>query len=204
VEQVQYFSVFVLSKTLNLATFLTVIWLLWTSTGQQHHVQKLSQQQSQANREWQRSLSDTAATIRSENSAEILQVAAARPASTGSADQEARISALTDEISGYQQRIAGIERSAELKLTLNQILQAEFNKVADPQSAAEQLLATKEAIWRKSTEEEMLTQSLQSLMAPIDILADSWQQGYTENSVATIYRVIADSINQLEQDGRGR
>ena len=80
-------------------------------------------------------------------------------------------------------------------------MSAELLKVDDPKAASDKLLATKEVIWRTSTEHKSLEQTLQSLMAPIDILAAEWSDGYVDNSVSTIHNILSKSIAILQSEG---
>ncbi len=198
----------VLLKTLNLAVFLVVLWLLWSGTGGYYSVSELASQQANQARA-HASLNERVAKaeeglgLAEQRSNEILQLAAAAPQQQTGVDAE-QLSQLRREIEGYQQKLSAFEKTAELKQALNTIIKAEFLKTDDSAQAAELLLSTKEAIWRKSTDEAEIEQSLQSLMAPIDILAGEWQQGYTDNTVSTIYRILGDSIAILENSGGSR
>ena len=199
-------SACVLLKTLNLAVFLTVLWLLWTGTGGNHTVAHLANQQAQQMRA-HATLNDRLASaedrLDEQRSNELIQLAAAVPAKQPEVDSEVT-NQLRLEIDGYRQQLSAVEKTAELKQALNTVIGAEFLKTTNSTQAAEQLLSVKEVIWRKSTEEAAVEQSLQSLMAPIDILAGEWQQGFTDNSVSTIYRVLGDSITILERPGGSR
>lgn len=180
-----------------------MLWLLWTGTGGNHDVSHLASQQAQQARAYA-SLGDRIAIaedrLNERRSDQLIQLAAAVPAKQPEVDTELT-NQLRLEIDGYRKQLSAVEKTAELKQALSTIIDAEFLKTTDSALAAEQLLSTKEVIWRKSTDEAEVEQSLQSLMAPIDILAGEWQQGFTDNSVATIYRILGDSIAILERPG---
>lgn len=189
-------------QTLNMATMIVVAWLLWQQAGLRQQLAVSHQQRIQA--------VSTVATLKRELSSlekkideQKPDIAAALSAQIAPPQQNnnAEINNLKAEITGYQAKIARIEKSKELKLTLDQVMSAELLKVDDPKAASDKLLATKEVIWRTSTEHKSLEQTLQSLMAPIDILAAEWSDGYVDNSVSTIHNILSKSIAILQSEG---
>ena len=187
-------------KTLNIATLLVVVWLLWNHAALQRAVSNTNNGHAVTGQ--------VLTNLRSElkkledkvdEPAPVL--AAAQVQAQPDANQTAEINALKAQISGFQAKVGQMNRSKELKETLNQIVQADFDKTGNAAEAAEKLLSTKEVIWRTSTEYKSVEQTLQSLMAPIDILAGEWQQGYTDNTVATIHRVLSNAITVLDREG---
>lgn len=191
----------VLIKTINLATFLVVLWLLWTSSAQNYRITDIERSTQQVYRSVDRRLDDTAESLQNQNEAALLTLAAARPAETNNIGNGALVSELRLEVDNYRNKLRVYERTNQLKVLLQTVMSAEFDKIANPSRAAETLLSTKEGIWQKSLEEEQIQQGLQSLMAPIDILAGEWADGYTANSVSTIYKILNDSIQTLEATG---
>lgn len=181
---------------------IVVAWLLWQQAGLRQQLAVSHQQRIQA--------VSTVATLKRELSSlekkideQKPDIAAALSAQIAPPQQNnnAEINNLKAEITGYQAKIARIEKSKELKLTLDQVMSAELLKVDDPKAASDKLLATKEVIWRTSTEHKSLEQTLQSLMAPIDILAAEWSDGYVDNSVSTIHNILSKSIAILQSEG---
>lgn len=193
----------VILKTLNLAVFLTVLWLLWSGTAGYYDVSQLAgkqAQQARAQATLNQRLTKAEERLNQHQSNPLVQLAPAMPAAQPELDAELT-NQLRLEIDGYRKQLSALEKTAELKQALNTIIDAEFLKSSDSAQAADQLLSTKEVIWRKSTDEAEVKQSLQSLMAPIDILAGEWHEGFTDNTVATIYRILGDSIAIIERAG---
>lgn len=199
-----YFARMIL-KTLNLATILVVAWLLWQQAG-------LRQEQSAligAQAGYQSVLAHLSNKISAidakqkdlETKAIAAPVALAAATPKVNSNQSAEINGLKAEIANYKGRITKLNKTSELKQTLATVMEAEFAKLEDSNGAAETLLSTKEVIWRSSTEHNAVEQTLQSLMAPIDILAGEWKEGYTDNTVDTIHSVLSRAIAVLESEG---
>ncbi len=191
-------------KTLNLATILVVVWLLWQQAGMRH--EQFALHQAQAG--YQGAMSSVQNTVASlEKRQSTLEtkvnevppaIAAATPANP---NHNAEINGLKAEIANYKGQVERLNKTSELKQTIDTVTDAELSKYDDPSSAAEKLLSTKEVIWRTSTEHDAVRQTLQSLMAPIDILAGEWNEGHTDNSVGAIHSVLTRAITVLESEG---
>lgn len=191
-------------KTLNLATVLVVAWLLWQQAGLRAQQTALIQAQS-GNQTAMSSLLNAVNTL--DDRQDALETKAAEPpvaiaaATPADPNHSAEINGLKAEIANYKGQVSRLNKTSELKQTIATITDAEFSKYEDSAGAAEKLLSTKEVIWRTSTEHDAITQTLQSLMAPIDILAGEWSEGYTDNSVSTIHNVLTRAIAILESEG---
>jgi len=189
-------------KTLNIATLLVVVWLLWNQAALQRAVSTTNSGHAatgQALNTMRFELKKIEAKM--DEPAPVLAAAQVQVQAQPDPNQAAEINSLKAEISGFQAKVGQMNRSKDLKETLNQIVLAEFSKAGNSAGAAEKLLSTKEVIWRTSTEYKSVEQTLQSLMAPIDILAGEWQQGYTDNSVSTIHHVLSNAITVLDREG---
>lgn len=189
-------------QTLNMATMIVVAWLLWQQAGLRQQLAASNQQRAQAVTTvvYLREELDSLEKKIDEQKPEIAAALSAQRLPAASNDN-AEINSLKAEITAYQAKIARFEKSQELKQTLEKVMSAELLKVDNPQAAAEALLGTKEVIWRTSTEHKSLEQTLQSLMAPIDILAAEWSDGYVDNSVSTIHNILTKSIVILDSKG---
>ena len=107
-------------QTLNMATMIVVAWLLWQQAGLRQQLAVSHQQRIQA--------VSTVATLKRELSSlekkideQKPDIAAALSAQIAPPQQNnnAEINNLKAEITGYQAKIARIEKSKELKLTLD-------------------------------------------------------------------------------------
>jgi len=185
-----------------MATMFVVAWLLWQQAGLRQQLAASDLQRIQAV-STVNYLSKELNSLEKKFEAQKPEIAAALSARNQptAPNNSAEINQLKAEITGYQAKIARFEKSQELKQTLEKVMSAELLKVDNPQAASEQLLSTKEVIWRTSTEHKSLEQTLQSLMAPIDILAAEWSDGYVDNSVSTIHNILTKSIVTLESTG---
>jgi len=140
-------------KTFNIATLLVVVWLLWNQAALQRAVSTANHGQS--------SIGQVLHTMRSDlqeieekldNPAPVLAAAQVQAPAQPDVNQTAEINNLKAEIARYQSQIGQMHKSKDLKVTLDQVMNAELNKLNDSADAAEKLLATKEVIWRTRTE----------------------------------------------------
>ena len=187
-------------KTLNIATLLVVVWLLWNQAALQRAVSTTNSGHA-ATGQVLNTMRFELKKLEEKMDEPAPVLAAAQVQVQPDANQAAEINALKAQISGFEAKVGQMNRSKDLKTTLNQIVLAEFSKAGNSAEAAEKLLSTKEVIWRTSTEYKSVEQTLQSLMAPIDILAGEWQQGYTDNTISTIHRVLSNAITVLDREG---
>lgn len=105
---------------------------------------------------------------------------------------------LKEETSRLKAQLASETYLKELKTAYKHVIETEFEKDNDALSAADKLLATKEAIWKTSMQHEEVRDSLRGLMGPIDSLASKWKRGDTENTVKPVFNVLQQTIATLD------
>lgn len=112
----------------------------------------------------------------------------------------ADMSALKAETVKLKKALAKQAQFAELKKAYNDVIESELEKYASAPEAAAKLLATKGAIWKTSTKHDNVKDSLQGLMAPIDVLAARWKSGDTQGTVGPVFRVLKQTLATLGAD----
>lgn len=112
----------------------------------------------------------------------------------------ADMSALKAETAKLKKALVKQAQFAELKKAYNDVIESELEKYASAPEAAAKLLATKGVIWKTSTKHDNVKDSLQGLMAPIDVLAARWKSGDTQGTVGPVFRVLKQTLATLGAD----
>lgn len=105
---------------------------------------------------------------------------------------------LRGETEKLKKELEGYTKFAEINKAYRDVIESEMEKDNDAEKAAEKLLSTKSAIWKASTQYPDLKESLQGLMAPIDITASRWKSGDTKGTVRPVFKVLKQTLATLD------
>ncbi len=128
----------------------------------------------------------------------LLSKLESRPAATGQHIELAHDS--NAETEALRQQLASKAEFAELKQAYKAVIESELEKNSNPGMSAEKLLSTKDAIWETSTRYPQVKDSLQGLMAPIDVTAARWKSGDTNGTVQPVFKVLKQTLATLDAD----
>lgn len=189
------------SKIFSMATFIVVSWLAVTVTTTSKRANTLEATLLNGMTDSASAMNARIAALEeTQLSNHQLLLAELESRSTAPGGHVAQANNNGAEIESLQQQLASQTEFADLKQAYKAVIESELEKNLDPGKSAEKLLSTKDAIWKTSTLHPQVKDSLQGLMAPIDITAARWKSGDINGTVQPVFKVLKQTLATLDAD----